>query len=131
MTSASTSVAAAAATGLVVATFAHAVIEAGTEPAPPSPREVPYAREAEAAALERCALYHARFGGRRAQLIAVMQGSVRNYVVMEVDAQPEEQLAARELWRGRARLAWRVRLGRRGLGEGSTPLSGGSAMLAG
>ena len=65
MTSASTSVAAAAATGLVVATFAHAVIEAGTEPAPPSPREVPYAREAEAAALERCALYHARFGGRQ------------------------------------------------------------------
>ncbi len=98
MTSASTSVAAAAATGLVLATFAHAAIQGGTEPAPPSPREAAYAREAEAAASERCALYHARFGGRRAQLIAVMQGSVRNYVVMEVGKRDPVMRTLRSNW---------------------------------
>jgi hypothetical protein len=98
MTSASTSVAAAAATGLLLATFAHAAIRGGTGPPPPSPREVAYAREAEEAASERCALYHARFGGRRAQLIAVVQNSVRNYVVMEVGKRDPAMRSLRSNW---------------------------------
>ena len=33
---------------------------------------------------EKCAIYHARFGGTRARLIMVMHDDVANYVVMEV-----------------------------------------------
>jgi hypothetical protein len=37
-----------------------------------------------AAAQRRCAIYHARFGGTRAQLVVVIAVDVANYVVMEV-----------------------------------------------
>ena len=51
--------------------------------------ELPSRRAQRAAAEEpttsgRCAIFHARFGGRRAQLVKVMMGSVPNYVVIDI-----------------------------------------------
>jgi hypothetical protein len=40
--------------------------------------------DAAAAATERCAINHARFGGSRAQMYKVIKDGVANYVVMEV-----------------------------------------------
>ena len=77
-------IAAIAAAGLLLLTAIHAVGRRGTEAEQLSPREVAYSREVMAAGSGRCALYHARFGGQRAQLIKVMRGSVSNYVVLEV-----------------------------------------------
>jgi len=57
-----------------------------------------YDREAEAAGSERCALYHARFGGQRAQLIAITKGSVRNYVVVEVGKRDPAMRSLRSNW---------------------------------
>jgi hypothetical protein len=65
-------------------TLAAAYSQRGKEDGPRSPRRD--TRSVEAARIEsgRCAISHARFGGRRAQLIQVMQGKVPNYVVLEV-----------------------------------------------
>ena len=93
-----TFIAAAAAACLVLLTCAHAASRSGTEAEPPSPREVAYSREAAAAGSARCALYHARFGGRRAQLIGVTKGSVRNYVVVEVGKRDPAMRSVRSRW---------------------------------
>jgi hypothetical protein len=48
-----------------------------------APRRPTRSVDAEPAS-SRCAIFHARFGGSRAQLVKVMVGSVPNYVVIEV-----------------------------------------------
>jgi hypothetical protein len=76
--------AALAAAGLVMLTGAVAVTQrlAKVEEAPrPAIRS---SADAAAAATERCAINHARFGGSRAQMYKVSKDGVANYVVMEV-----------------------------------------------
>jgi hypothetical protein len=93
-----TSMAAVAAVGLVLLTCAYATIQRGTKAEQPSPREAAYSREIVAVGSDQCALYHARFGGRRAQLIEVTRGSVRNYVVMEVGKRDPAMRSLRSNW---------------------------------
>ena len=78
------SIAAMVAAILVLLTFVAAYSQRGKEHDPLLPRRD--TRSVEAAPVEagRCAISHARFGGRRAQLIKVMKGEVPNYVVVEV-----------------------------------------------
>ena len=78
-------------------TCAHAYSQRGTEPER-SPREAANSREATVAGSGRCALYHARFGGQRAQLIKVMRGSVANYVVLEVGKRDPSMRSQRSNW---------------------------------
>jgi hypothetical protein len=91
-----TSIAAVAATCLVLLTCAYAANKHDGGAEPPSPRD--YAREDAAAQSERCALYHARFGGRRALLFRIMRGSVPNYVVMEVGKRDPAMTSLRSTW---------------------------------
>lgn len=99
MASAPITVAALTVAGLVLATFAHAVSRSDPQPEPRSLLQKAYDREVETAAgSERCTLYHARFGGQRAQLVAVTKGSVRNYVVMEVGKRDPSMRALRSNW---------------------------------
>jgi len=91
-------IAAIAVAGLLLLTAVHAVGRRGTEAEQPSPREAANSREAMAAGSGRCALYHARFGGRRAQLIKVMRGSVSNYVVLEVGKRDPSMRSLRSNW---------------------------------
>ena len=90
--------AAVAATGLVLLTFAYATSLRGNQPEQLSPREVAYSREALVAGAGRCALYHARFGGQRAQLIKVMNGGVSNYVAMDVGKRDPAMRSLRSNW---------------------------------
>ena len=78
-------------------TAAHAIVARDIAAEPPSRRTTADAREA-AAASSRCALYHARFGGRRAQLIRVIQGSVWNYVIIEVGKPGPASRLLRNTW---------------------------------
>jgi hypothetical protein len=94
----SASIPAVAAACLVLLTCAHAASENGGAAGPPSPRDAVYARETAAVQSERCALHHARFGGRRAQLIRVMRGSVPNYVVVEVGKRDPAMRSLRGTW---------------------------------
>jgi hypothetical protein len=93
-----TSIAAAAAAILVLLTCAFAYSRRGTEAERLSPREAAYSREVTATGSGRCALYHARFGGQRAQLIKVMRGSVSNYVVVEVGKRDPSMRSLRSNW---------------------------------
>jgi hypothetical protein len=83
-----------AALGLIVLTTAHASLE----PERSARREWAMPREAPATGSSRCALYHARFGGRRAQLIRVTQGSVRNYVIVEHGKRDPATRALKSSW---------------------------------
>ncbi len=65
-------------------TFAAAYSQRSKEDDPLLRRRPTRSVESAPPASGRCAISHARFGGRRAQLIKVMQGSVPNYVVVEV-----------------------------------------------
>ena len=75
-------VAAIAAGGLLLLTLAAAYSQRRKEDGLRSPPET---RWVEAAPVEtgRCAISHARFGSRRAQLVKVMRGDVANFVVLE------------------------------------------------
>jgi hypothetical protein len=73
--------AALAAAGLVMLTGAVAVSQRFAK-VQDAPR--PAVSSAADAATERCAINHARFGGRRAQMYKVIKDGVINYVVMEV-----------------------------------------------
>jgi hypothetical protein len=86
-----------AALGLLALTAAHAVGERANAPQPPSPRQAADAREA-AAGPERCRLFHARFGGRRAQLLRVNTGGVRTYLVIEVGKRDPAMRRVRSAW---------------------------------
>ena len=77
-------IAALAAAGLLLLTLAAAYSQRGKKDAPRSPDRDTRSVEVAPTASGRCAIAHARFGGRRAQLIQVMQGEVPNYVVLEV-----------------------------------------------
>jgi hypothetical protein len=84
MPSKALSIAATVAAGLVLLTFAAAYSQRGEKDdllvlhrAPPRVEPVP-----ETTA--RCAIFHARFGGPRADLVKVMRGGVANYVVLDV-----------------------------------------------
>src|SRR5260370_1448030 len=68
--------------GLVLLTLAAAYMQRRKDDGLRSP---PEARWVEAAPVEtgRCAISHARFGSRRAQLVKVMQGEVPNFIVLE------------------------------------------------
>jgi hypothetical protein len=46
----------------------------------------------------RCAIYHARFGSRRAQLVRVMKGPVPNYIVMETGKRDPLARSLRSRW---------------------------------
>ena len=76
-------IAATAAAVLVLLTLAAAYIQRGKEAGAPPPRRATRSVETAPAASGRCAISQARFGGRRAQLVKVMRGSVPNYVVVE------------------------------------------------
>ena len=91
-------VAAIVAAGLILLTCAHAVFRGGSSVAAASPREVAVSREAIIAGSAPCAVYQARFGGRRAQLIRVMRGRVANYVVMEVGKRDPAMRSLRTNW---------------------------------
>ena len=93
-----TSIAAMAAACLVLLTCAHAASRSGAEPDLPSLREVANSREVAVAGSGRCTLYHARFGGRRAQLIRVTKGSIRNYVILEVGKRDPSMRSLRSNW---------------------------------
>jgi hypothetical protein len=90
--------AATAAAVLVLLTCAYAYSRRADEVEQLAPREVAYSREAMVAGEGRCALYHARFGGQRAQLIKVMRGSVSNYVVLEVGKRDPSMRSLRSNW---------------------------------
>jgi hypothetical protein len=90
--------AAVAAGVLVLLTCVYAYVRHGTEAEQLSPRESTYSREAVVAGSGRCALYRARFGGQRAQLIKVMRSSVSNYVVMEVGKRDPSMRSLRSTW---------------------------------
>jgi hypothetical protein len=90
--------AAVAAAGLVLLTCAYAYNRPIDEAEQLSPREVAYSREAMVPGSGRCTLYHARFGGQRAQLIGVTKGSVRNYVVVEVGKRDPSMRSLRSNW---------------------------------
>jgi len=84
--------------GLVALTAAHAISQRDLEPERPPPREAAYSSQVAATGSGRCALYHARFGGRRAELIQVTQGGVRNYVVIEVGKRDPALRSLRSTW---------------------------------
>jgi hypothetical protein len=83
---------------LVVLTAAHAIVARDRAAQPPSRHAAAQSRAAAAAGSSRCALYHARFGGRRAQLILVTQGPVRNYVIVEVGKRDPASRMLRSTW---------------------------------
>jgi hypothetical protein len=83
---------------LVVLTAAHAIVARNRAPHPPSRHTAAHWREAATAGSSRCTLYHARFGGRRAQLILITQGPVRNYVVVEVGKRDPASRILRSTW---------------------------------
>jgi hypothetical protein len=93
-----TATAAVLAAGLVLLTGAYAYSQRGSEAELLSPREVAHSREAMVTGSGRCALYHARFGGQRAQLIVVTKGSVRTYIVMEVGKRDPTMRSLRSKW---------------------------------
>jgi len=82
---------------LVVLTVAHAIV-ARDNAIPPSQYTAAPSREAAAAGSSLCALYHARFGGRRAQLILITQDLVRNYVIIEVGKSDPASRMLRNTW---------------------------------
>ena len=77
------SIAAMVAAGLVLLTLAAGYIQRSKKDDPLAPRPVTRSVEAAPATAGHCAIVHARFGGRGAQLIKVMKGSVPNFVVVE------------------------------------------------
>jgi hypothetical protein len=84
--------------GLLALTAAHAIVARDIAAEPPSQRTAAHSREAALAGSSRCALYHARFGGRRAQLIRVTQGAVWNYVIIEVGKTDPASRILRSTW---------------------------------
>ena len=85
---------------LMLLTWAHAASRPPAE-ARPSLRDVAFAREAgevETAGTERCMLFHARFGGSRAQLVRVTRDGIRNYVVMDVGRRDPSLRSLRSRW---------------------------------
>ncbi|MBO0742660.1 MAG: hypothetical protein J2P51_14700, partial [Hyphomicrobiaceae bacterium] len=82
---------------LVVLTGAYGIV-ARENVTPPSRHTAARSREAAAPGSIRCALYHARFGGRRAQLILITQGPVRNYVIIEVGRSDPASRILRSTW---------------------------------
>ena len=92
------SIVALAAAILVVLTCVHGHSRRGNQVEQPSAREAAYSREVTAAEAGRCTLYHARFGGQRAQLIKVMSGSVPTFVVMEVGRRDPAMRSLRSAW---------------------------------
>jgi hypothetical protein len=83
---------------LVVLTAALASVARDGASEPPSRHTTAQSREAAATGSSRCALYHARFGGRRAQLILIPQGPVRNYVIIEVGKTDPVSHILRSTW---------------------------------
>jgi hypothetical protein len=75
-------IAAIAAAGLLLLTLANAYSHRRKDD---GLRDPPQTRSVEAVAVEtgRCAISHAPFGSRRAQLVKVMRGEVANFVVIE------------------------------------------------
>jgi len=86
-----------AALGLLALTAAHAVGERTSAPEP-SRREAGSAREAAATGPERCRLYHARFGGGRAELLGVGTGGVYTYLVIELGKRDPAMRIVRRTW---------------------------------
>ncbi len=84
MSSRALSAAAAAAAGLVFVTLATAYSRRGTVDSLLAPHRVASQVEPMPETTARCAIFHARFGGPRADLVKVMRGGVANYVVLEV-----------------------------------------------
>jgi hypothetical protein len=93
------STAAIAASVLLLLTAADAYSHRGNLAEPPNRRYAVQAQQAAAAQKwDRCALYHARFGGQRAQLVQVMQGGVANFVVMEIGKRDPLMRVQRSRW---------------------------------
>jgi hypothetical protein len=90
--------AAIAASVLLLLTLADARRQHDNPGEPPTRRNAVQSRDAPAQTWERCALYHARFGGQRAQLVQVMRGGVANFVVMEVGKRDPLMRVQRSRW---------------------------------
>jgi hypothetical protein len=91
-------IAAVAAGCLLLLTLADAAWRQGR---PGEPRlETGASRSGNAAepAWERCAIYHARFGGQRAQLVRAMREGVANFVVLEMGKRDPVLRVQRTLW---------------------------------
>jgi hypothetical protein len=90
-------IAAATAAGLLALTLLFACVRRGEEEA-----RFPFqpARSAEHVpeTSHRCAIFQARFGGARAELVRVMRGSVANYVVIEVGKRDPLLRRQRAIW---------------------------------
>jgi hypothetical protein len=91
-------IAAIAAGVLLLLTLADAYRLHGNPAEPASRRNAAQSREVAARTWARCALYHARFGGQRAQLVQVMQGGVANFVVMEIGKRDPLLRVVRSRW---------------------------------
>jgi hypothetical protein len=76
-------IAALGAAALVAATLFAAYSQRGEEDAS-FPRQSVRSAEPAPESSGRCAIFQARFGGSRAELVRVMRGGVANYVVLEV-----------------------------------------------
>jgi hypothetical protein len=61
-------------------------------------REAVRSVEAVPETTNRCAIFQARFGGSRADLVKVMRGSVANYVVLEVGKRDPLLRRQRSVW---------------------------------
>ena len=83
---------------LVVLTAAHAIVARDGAARSPSRHTAAQSRQAAVATSNRCTLYHARFGGSRAQLILITLGSVRNYVIIEVGKRDPGLRILRSTW---------------------------------
>jgi len=83
---------------LVLLTAVHAIVARDGAAQLPSRHTAAQWRAAAAAGSSRCTLYHARFGGRRAQLILITRGPVRNYVIVEVGKRDPASRILRSTW---------------------------------
>ena len=91
-------IAASVAAGLLVLTLivAYSGSDAGDDGE--FSREAVRSVEAAPQTSGRCALFQARFGGPRADLVKVMRGSVANYVVLEVGKRDPLLRRQRSVW---------------------------------
>jgi hypothetical protein len=83
---------------LLLLTLADAYRQRGNPAHPSARRNADQSEAAAAQKWERCALYHARFGGQRAQLVQVMQNGVANFVVIEVGKRDPMMRVQRGRW---------------------------------
>jgi hypothetical protein len=91
-------IAAAVTAGLLVLTLIFAYSRSDARDEGQLSREAARSVEAVPETTNRCAIFQARFGGSRADLVKVMRGSVANYVVLEVGRRDPLLRRQRSVW---------------------------------